>query len=260
MEEGWNQYAQRFDRKPGNHPLFTRAFGRSHHGPLNQDDLLMSEQIRRQFNSAATPFIFKNKVRRNTPEPASTPTLLRDAIGLEKVVDNLDSDRWAERQPIWMPLLNLLPALKTYELWTPFSSGYLQIDAERIQRWASILQRTPGKCLIALHWQGNPGHEHSLYSRGRSLPFERLLPLGQLSVVDFVSVQKGAGSEKLQFNKALRFVVDRNRLPIDDFKDTAAVLANCDLLISSDSRCTSGRRHGNPHLASPTVDTEWRWG
>ena len=63
-EEGWNHYAQRFDRKPGNHPLFTRAFGRSHHGPLQPGRplLLMSEQgFGEPFNSAATPFIFKNK-------------------------------------------------------------------------------------------------------------------------------------------------------------------------------------------------------
>ena len=207
-EEGWNHYAQRFDRKPGNHPLFTRAFGRSHHGPLKPGRplLLMSEQgfgDTIQFSRYALHLQEQGFDVTLLSQPALLP-LLRDAIGLEKVVDNLDSDRWAERQPIWMPLLNLLPALKTCELWTPFSSCYLRIDPERIQRWASILQRTPGKCLIALHWQGNPGHEHSLYSRGRSLPFERLLPLGQLADGEVVAIQKGAGSEKLQFNKALR--------------------------------------------------------
>ena len=148
-EEGWNHYAQRFDRKPGNHPLFTRAFGRSHHGPLQPGRplLLMSEQgfgDTIQFSRYALHLQEQGFDVTLLSQPALVP-LLRDAIGLEKVVDNLDSDRWAERQPIWMPLLNLLPALKTCELWTPFSNGYLRIDPERIQRWASILQRTPGK-------------------------------------------------------------------------------------------------------------------
>ena len=89
---------------------------------------------------------------------------------------------------------------------------------------------------IALHWQGNPSHEHSLYSRGRSLPFERLLALGQLANVEFVSIQKGAGSEQLQINKGLPFVAGQDTVSQSmDFKDTAAVLGNCDLLISSDS-------------------------
>ena len=113
------------------------------------------------------------------------------------------------------------------------------------------------KCLIALHWQGNPGHEHSLYSRGRSLPFERVLPLGQLADVEFVSIQKGAGSEKLQFNKALRFVAgQKNVCQSMDFKDTAAVLANCDLLISSDSAVVHlAGAMGIPTWLAPTVDT-----
>ena len=45
-EEGWSHYAQRFGRKPGNHPLFQSAFGPSHRGPLKRGKpvLLMSEQ------------------------------------------------------------------------------------------------------------------------------------------------------------------------------------------------------------------------
>ena len=61
-----------------------------------------------------------------------------------------------------------------------------------------LLQRIPGQRLIALHWQGNPDHEHSLYSRGRSLPFEQLPALKQLENVEFVSIQKGHGSEQFK--------------------------------------------------------------
>ena len=109
---------------------------------------------------------------------------------------HIESDLWADQKPIWLPLLNLLPTLQAQELWAPFSSGYLQIEVERIKKWSALLQRKPGQQLIALHWQGNPGHEHSLYSRGRSLPFEQLLILRQLPNVEFVSIQKGAGANK----------------------------------------------------------------
>ena len=132
-----------------------------------------------------------------------------------------------------------------------------RLRLRRIRQWASLLQRKPGQRLIALHWQGNPGHEHSLYSRGRSLPFEQLLPLGQLADVEFVSIQKGVGSEQFHTNSGLTFVAGQKSVSQSmDFKDTAAVLANCDLLISSDSAVAhlAGVNHGNPHLVGITLD------
>ena len=154
-------------------------------------------------------------------------------MGLLNVIDQLDVRQWSERQPIWLPLLDLLPALQARELWAPFSSSYLQIGTEHIQRWSKLLQRKPGQKLIALHWQGNPEHEHSLYSRGRSLPFERLQALRQLSNVEFVSIQKGAGSEQFRCNSDLHFVNGQETVSQSmNFIDTAAVLANCDLLIA----------------------------
>ena len=149
-----------------------------------------------------------------------------------------------------------MPTLQAHELWAPFSRGYLQIDIDRIQRWADLLKRTPGKRLVALHWQGNPGHEHSLYSRGRSLPFKKFQALGQLADVEFVSIQKGEGSEQCLTDMGLNFV--QGQPTVDqtmDFRDTAGVLANCDLLISSDSAVVRCRRYGSSHLARTTVDT-----
>ena len=115
----------------------------------------------------------------------------------------------------------------------PLSEGYIHIAEEHVQRWCNLLGRIPGKRLVALHWQGNPEHEYSLYSRGRSLPFEQLANLRQLDNVEFVSIQKGAGSEQLQTNSGMKFVSGQKYVSKSmDFKDTAAVLANCDLLIA----------------------------
>ena len=188
--------------------------------------------------------------------------LLKECVGLHNVIDRVETEPWTKRQPIWLPLLDLLPTLQDKELWAPFSSGYLQIEASRIQHWSNLLQKKPGRKLIALHWQGNPEHEHSLYSRGRSLPFEELLPLGQLPDVEFVSIQKNAGSEKFQANRGLNFVSGQDYVSQSkDFQDTAAVLANCDLLISSDSAVV----HLAGSMAVPTWLAlrwipEWRWG
>ena len=265
-QEGWSHYAQRFIRKPGNHPLLKRAFGPSHRGPLdpNRSVLLMSEQgfgDTLQFSRYALHLQQQGFDVTLLSQPALVP-LLRDSVGLKQVMGQLDSDRLAEQQPIWLPLLDVLPALQPSKLWAPFSTGYLQVEPDRIQRWASLLQRKPGQRLVALHWQGNPSHEQSLYSRGRSLPFEQLLSLSELSDVEFVSIQKGAGSEQCQTNKGLNFVSGQEAVSRSmNFKDTAAVLANCDLLISSDSAVVHlAGAMGIPTWLALRWIPEWRWG
>ena len=265
-DEGWYHYAQRFNRKPGNHPLFERIFGPSHQGPLDpkRPVVLMSEQgfgDTLQFSRYALHLQRQGFDVTLLSQPALV-TLLRDAVGLKQVVGQLESDDWTGRQPIWLPLLTLLPTLQSQALWAPFSGGYLQIEAERIQQWSALLERKPGQRLIALHWQGNPGHEHSLYSRGRSLPFRHLLALGQLADVEFVSIQKGAGSEQCQTDRGLNFVSGQKNVSQSmDFKDTAAVLANCDLLISSDSAVVHlAGAMGLPTWLALRWIPEWRWG
>lgn len=265
-KEGWDHYAQRFGRKPGNHPLFESAFGPSHQGPLDPSKpvLLMSEQgfgDTVQFSRYALHLQQQGFDVTLLSQPALVP-LLRDGIGLRQVVDQIECDQWAKLDPIWVPLLNLLPALQGRELWAPFSSGYLRVEAERIQQWSTLLRRKPKHRLIALHWQGNPEHEHSLYSRGRSLPFNHFLVLGQLADVEFVSIQKGAGSEQCQTSCGLDFVAGQENVNQSmDFKDTAAVLANCDLLISSDSAVAHlGGAMGIPTWLALRWIPEWRWG
>ena len=161
-----------------------------------------------------------------------------------------------------MPLLDLLPNIQAQELWAPYSEGYLKIQAERINTWRHKLKRTPGRRLVALHWQGNPRHEHSLYSRGRSLPFESLLELRQLNNVEFVSIQKGEGSQQLRLNKGLTFVKGQAQVSQSmDFLDTAAILSNCDLLISSDSAVVHlAGAMGIPTWLALRWIPEWRWG
>ena len=194
-------------------------------------------------------------------QPALVP-LLREAVGLDNVVDKLEIDAWQTLRPMWMPLLDVLPGMQAQELWTPYGDGYLKIQAERINAWKNKLKRTPGKQLIALHWQGNPGHENSLYSRGRSLPFESLLGLRALGDVEFVSIQKGSGSEQLRLNKGLTFVNGQAQVSESmDFLDTAAILANCDLLISSDSAVVHlAGAMGIPTWLALRWIPEWRWG
>ena len=265
-QQGWHHYAFRFNRKPGNQPVFAKAFGPSHQGALPHERplLLMSEQGLGDTLQFSRYALWLQKQGFNVTllsQPALVP-LLHEAVGLANVAGRLDITAWQRCHPIWMPLLDVLSSLQAKNLWTPFSDGYLEIHPERIRTWKEKLKRTPGKKLIALHWQGNPSHEHSLYSRGRSLPFEMLLGLRQLDNVEFVSIQKGAGSEQLRLNHGLSFVKGQGLVSQSmDFLDTAAILANCDLLISADSAVVHlAGSMGIPTWLALRWIPEWRWG
>ena len=265
-DEGWNHYRQRFARKPGNHPLFVKNFGPSHKGSITKERpvLLMSEQgfgDTLQFSRYAMYLQREGYDVTLLSQPALVP-LLRDAVGIKQVKSQITKLEWEGRKPLWLPLLDLFTVLRAHEQWSLFRTSYLKIKKEQIHKWGAILKRNPKKRLIALHWQGNPEHEHSLYSRGRSIPFKKLKALSQLKNVEFVSIQKGAGSEQLTKDSGLKFVNGQEYVNHSmDFKETAAVLANCDLLISSDSAVAhlAGAMGIETWLALRWIP-EWRWG
>ena len=89
-----------------------------------------------------------------------------------------------------------------------------------------------------------------------------IFALRQLTDVEFVSIQKGVGSEQLVTECRLNFGSGQKRVSESmDFRDTAAVLSNCDLLISSDSAVVHlAGAMGIPTWLALRWIPEWRWG
>jgi len=162
----------------------------------------------------------------------------------------------------WCPLLSLPHRLQLTAETIPAANGYLKPTAQRVKQWRDRLQRQPGKRLIALHWQGNPKFERKLYSRGRSMPFAAWLNLAAVKDAEFLSIQKGSGSEQLQGTNDLPFVAGQASFDASfDFRDTAAALANCDLLLSADSSVVHlAGAMGLPTWVALSWVPEWRWG
>lgn len=162
----------------------------------------------------------------------------------------------------WAPLLSLPRILGVTATTMAFRSGYMALKPSLVQHWRQRLQRRAGSRLVALHWQGKPVSEQSLYSSGRSFALQILAPLAELAGLEFVSLQKGDGSDQWPGPFVDRQVAGQSAVTAScSFLDTAAILANCDLLISSDSAVV--------HLAGALgVSTwvllkaipEWRWG
>jgi hypothetical protein len=136
----------------------------------------------------------------------------------------------------------------------PSQSPYLRASQENIQLWSSRLgaKRRPR---IGVTWSGSPTHKDD---NNRSIDFSvfsRLLDLG----ATFVSLQKEVRSGDASAVK------DRTDLlqiadELTTFADTAAVIANLDLVISVDTSVA----HLAGALAKPVwillpFVPDWRW-
>ena len=171
--------------------------------------------------------------------------------------DPLPSDASA-----WIALMSLAPLLGA-SVQEPLTSGepYFEVDQARVKQWKSHLGPRRG-LRLALHWQGNPDHEFTI-SRGRSLCLEALSPLLSLSGVEWISLQKGPGSEQAeQGTFAGRWHPQQPSINAAwDFEDAAAILKCCDGLVSSDSGLAhlAGAIGTRVWLMLPWL-AEWRWG
>jgi hypothetical protein len=111
---------------------------------------------------------------------------------------------------------------------------------------------------VGLAWKGNPNFENDA---DHSLPsLDLLAPLGAVPGVQWVSLQKGNGEDE-----AKRPPVGLDLLALggalEDFADTAAVVACLDLVISVDTALAHlAGALGKPcWVLLPDYRTDWRW-
>jgi hypothetical protein len=113
---------------------------------------------------------------------------------------------------------------------------------------------------VGIAWQDNPQHK---WDRHRSLPLAQFAPLAAVPGVHLLNLQKGPGCEQL---RALQ-----GRFPVTDFgdeldatagafMDTAAVIANLDLVITTDTALAHlAGALGAPVWVALSTVVDWRW-
>tara|TARA_Y100001968_G_C19107884_1_gene595761 strand:- start:306 stop:731 length:426 start_codon:yes stop_codon:yes gene_type:complete len=92
--------------------------------------------------------------------------------------------------------------------------------------------------------------------------FNDLSNLQIIKDIEFVSLQKGIGQKQLDGNNRLPFVKGQASFDASlDFRDTSAVIAQCDLIITTDSVIAhlSGAMGIETWVAIKWIP-EWRWG
>lgn len=157
------------------------------------------------------------------------------------------------------PLLSLPLAFGTTLSAIPGRQPYLQPDPMLARAWRERLG--PRRRLrVGLFWAGNP--LNWLINRRRDIPLDALAPLAGLDV-DFVSLQVGSGHADLrrvaQANWGGPNIQDPTGL-LTDFAETAALVANLDLVVSVDSAVVHlAGALGKPVWVLNRFDACWRW-
>jgi tetratricopeptide (TPR) repeat protein len=153
------------------------------------------------------------------------------------------------------PLGSLPLALGTEAAAIPAAIPYVTADEARIAKWRSRLPQGNAP-RVALAWSGRAAHPND---RNRSIALASLAPLFGLKGIDFLSVQREVRREDAQMLAGLSGLTHLGE-ELDDFDDTAAVLALADLLISVDTSVAHlAGAMGRPTWILLPFCPDWRW-
>lgn len=183
----------------------------------------------------------------------SLAKLLARCPGIDRLIA-----RGGELPPfdVHAPLMSVPGILKTSLETIPAKIPYLFADPLLVDEWRKKLDTVRG-LRIGIAWRARPVTRH------RNIPLECFTRLADLPGVKLIGLQKGARLELSAGRENVSSIVDLG----DDFDathgafmDTAAVMMNLDLVISSDTAI--------PHLAcalgvpvwlAVSIVPDWRW-
>ena len=183
---------------------------------------------------------------------------------LSRLPGNIEIVAHGDRLPpfdLHCPLLSLPRAFGTTLDTIPAATPYLAADPALAANWHQRLSGLGG-LRVGLVWAGSRRlnrPEEAAFDRRRSVALDAMGPLGEVSGVSLVSLQKDqlvAEPAHPPHGITLHdFTAD-----LDDFADTAALIVNLDLVISVDTSVAHlAGALGKPVWLLNRFDTCWRW-
>jgi Flp pilus assembly protein TadD len=178
--------------------------------------------------------------------------LLGGRLGAAKIL------RMGEALPAFdlaCPLMSLPAILGTTLDSIPSDVPYLAAEPEAVARWHARLGVHGFR--VGIVWQGNPSRRED---GGRSIRLEHYLPLAAVPGVRLISLQKDAGVEQLGSGIAVETLGEDFDSGPDGFVDTAAVMMNLDLVITSDTAAAHlAGALGRPVWVALRTVPDWRF-
>jgi ADP-heptose:LPS heptosyltransferase len=151
----------------------------------------------------------------------------------------------------YCPLGSLPLAFGTTINTIPADVPYLVTDDQLVDKWRKKINTQ--KLRIGIAWRGNPDNPVDVK---RAMPLIELMLIADLDVALF--------SLKIDTKKEERLILDKNRImsfdDIHDFDDTAAIIQNLDLIISTDTAVAHlAGALGKPVWVMLAFVADWRW-
>jgi tetratricopeptide (TPR) repeat protein len=152
------------------------------------------------------------------------------------------------------PLGSLPLALKTEPATVPAKIPYLAADAAHLAKWSARLGALDLP-RVAIAWSGNAGH---MNDRNRSIAFGRLASLFSVPAT-FVSIQRDVRAEDAAALAAASRVTHVGG-ELEEFSDTAAIIALADLVVTVDTAVAHlAGAMGRPLWVLVPFAPDWRW-
>jgi Tfp pilus assembly protein PilF len=175
------------------------------------------------------------------------------AARLPGVAELVASGQTLPRFDLCCPLLSLPRAFATTLDTIPADVPYLSAEPDAVERWREHLQGAGLKVGIA--WAGSPLHRSDAR---RSIDVEKLEPLLRLKGARWCSLQVGERAADLA-RLAPGLVTDLAPR-LSDFAETAAAIANLDLVVTVDTAVAHlAGALGRPAWVMLRAMPDWRW-
>lgn len=192
--------------------------------------------------------------------------------GLERLLARLEGVSQVLVQPVrpssvdlHTPMMSLPLAFGTRLETTPAEVPYLSAEPMAAARWSRRLVGERG-LRVGLVWAGAARPDQPVAAgvdRRRSLPLSAFAPLSALQGVRFFSLQKGPAAAQLADAERSKWAgpaVEDFTAELGDFADTAALVANLDLVVTCDTAVAHlAGGMGKPVWILSRFDGCWRW-
>jgi tetratricopeptide (TPR) repeat protein len=175
--------------------------------------------------------------------------------GMQSITQLSPMDAPPPEFDVHFPLLSLPQLFATTLDTIPGPVPYLKADPAKSATWAEKLAGAK-QFKIGLAWAGNPQHKND---RARSIHLNLFAPLAKIPMTSFFSLQKHRSAEFAAGSSPGIEMIDHTG-DLHDFSDTAALIANLDLVIAVDTAIA----HLAGAMARPVWTLlpfipDWRW-
>jgi tetratricopeptide (TPR) repeat protein len=179
--------------------------------------------------------------------------LFANQPGIDQLVTDRDPLPAVDLQ---CPLLSLPGIFQTTLHTIPATVPYLRCEPRLVKHWRGRVAMQPARIKVGLVWAGNPAHSRD---HDRSIPLSAFAPLAEIDGARFFSLQKGDRAAEAHGLGASLDLIDFTS-DLTDFADTAALMANLDLVIAADTAVAHlAGALGKPVWVLLPIAPDWRW-